>query len=222
MTLQKPTIVIFDMDGTTVKHINPRLLNFLERVDDVLYRYSSRKTGKPSSPPPQGRPRTTVHRLLHKARRKPVEQIVEPSLGVVEVLEHLQGFGVTLVLVSNGLGKGYGHDILTRFDLSRFFPVQIFREDFVQSKPHPEPLLKALQALGTQLTQQDVIWCIGDRRKDVMAALELQKIVPCKVQPIAYGIQAAISILENHLPSEHILTSYKDLDIILDRLFGSS
>ncbi len=222
MNLLRPTIVLFDMDGTTVRHINPRLLNTLERIDDFFYWYSSRKLKDIRLKPPKARPRATVHRILHKFRRKPVEQIVEPSLGVIEVLERLQETGIKLAIVSNGLGKGYGHDILERFDLSQYFPVQIFREDFTQSKPHPEPLLKALDALHITLTPQDVIWCIGDRRKDVIAALELQKLVPCPVQPIAYGLQAAIAILENHLPSEHILTSYRDLDIILNRVLNQS
>lgn len=221
MSLLRPTIVLFDMDGTTVRHINPKLLNALERIDDFFYWYSSRKLRKVDLKDPKPRPRATVHRILHKVRRKPVEQIVEPSLGVVEVLERLQETGITLAIVSNGLGKGYGHDILERFDLSQFFPVQIFREDFTHSKPHPEPLLKALEALKVTLTPDDVIWCIGDRRKDVVAAFELQKLLPCKVQPIAYGLQAAIAILENHLPAEHILTSYRDLDVILNRVLNA-
>ena len=220
MSLLRPTIVLFDMDGTTVRHINPRLLNALERIDDFFYWYSSRKLKHIDIKTPKPRPRATVHRILHKVRRKPVEQIVEPSLGVIEILERLQETGITLAIVSNGLGKGYGHDILERFDLSQFFPVQIFREDFSQPKPHPEPLLKALEALKVDITPQDVIWCIGDRRKDVIAALELQKLIPCQVQPISYGLQAAIAILENHLPPEHILTSYRDLDIILNRVLN--
>lgn len=218
MTLLRPTIVLFDMDGTTVRHVNPRWLHILEKIDDAMFWYSSRKDKDHALPPPRSRPKVTVHRVLHKLRRKPVEQIVEPSLGVVEVLERMQEMGIKLAIVSNGLGKGYGHDILEKFDLSQYFPVQIFREDFIQSKPHPEPLLKALEAMKIIPTAQDVIWCIGDRRKDVISALALQKLLPCPVQPLAYGLQAAIAILENHLPTEHILTSYRDLDIILNRV----
>lgn len=218
MTMLRPTIVLFDMDGTTVRHVNPRWLHLLEKIDDAMFWYSSRKAKELALPPPRPRPKVTVHRVLHKLRRKPVEQIVEPSLGVVEVLERMQEMGITLAIVSNSLGKGYGHDILEKFDLSQYFPVQIFREDFTHSKPHPEPLLKALEALKIKPTEKDVIWCIGDRRKDVIAALALQKLLPCPVQPLAYGLQAAIAILENHIPTEHILTSYRDLDIILNRV----
>ena len=37
MTLERPTIVIFDMDGTTVRHINLMLLHILEKLDDFGY-----------------------------------------------------------------------------------------------------------------------------------------------------------------------------------------
>ena len=38
MRLEKPTIVLFDMDGTTVRHVNPVLLNILEWLDDLSHK----------------------------------------------------------------------------------------------------------------------------------------------------------------------------------------
>ena len=37
MKIEKPGIVIFDMDGTTVRHINIYLLHVLEKLDDFSY-----------------------------------------------------------------------------------------------------------------------------------------------------------------------------------------
>ncbi len=220
MSLKKPTVIIFDMDGTTVRHINPRLLHILEKVDDVMYwaggRFRKREFTKT---PKKKRPHLLVHRALHKFRRKPVEQIVEPCLGVREVLEYIQELGIPTAIVSNGLGRGYGYDILEKFNLARFFKAKIFREDFVEAKPHPEPLLNALKAMNLNITPRDVIWCIGDRRKDIIAAIALQKILGCSVEPLSYGIDAAISILNNHYATDHILTSYSDLELKLRELF---
>ena len=36
--MKKPTVVIFDMDGTSVRHVNPAFLHFLEMLDNGLYR----------------------------------------------------------------------------------------------------------------------------------------------------------------------------------------
>ncbi|NQZ13431.1 MAG: hypothetical protein HRT94_01235 [Alphaproteobacteria bacterium] len=38
--LPLPTIVLFDMDGTTVRHVHPWLLNILEHIDDMFYKTS--------------------------------------------------------------------------------------------------------------------------------------------------------------------------------------
>ena len=33
---QKPTVIIFDMDGTTVRHVNPAFLSALEFLDNSI------------------------------------------------------------------------------------------------------------------------------------------------------------------------------------------
>lgn len=229
MTLRKPTVVIFDMDGTAVRHINPRLLHILELLDNLSYKISKvilwlfRQGRKgpiiPTWHKRRKQPRLLVHRAIHKFRRKPVEQIVEPGPGLYTLLELLEDHNIPMALVSNGLGKGYGHDILQKFDLSRFFPVTIFREDISKSKPDPEPILKALLQLKLTTKTDDVIWYVGDRRKDVIAALAAGEAVNCKVIPIAYGFNAAMAIIEKNLGSEHIIMSFHDMYDQLKPLF---
>ena len=221
MTILKPTIIIFDMDGTTVRHINPRLLHILEKVDDVMYRFGDRekKIDYRVDLKSERRPHLLVHRVLHKFRRKPVEQIVEPYLGVREVLEYIQSLNIPTAIVSNGLGRGYGFDILEKFDLAKYFKAKIFREDFTEAKPHPEPLLNALKAMNLEVTSNDVIWCIGDRRKDILAAIALEQVLGCKVEPLSFGMEAAISILKNKISTDHIITSYSELQLKLKDLF---
>lgn len=216
MSLKKPTIIIFDMDGTTVRHINPRLLNILEKFDDFLFWISERFLSKESititHDKTQQRPQLLVHRVLHKIRPQPVTQIVEPCPGVRDALALIKAYGIPTAIVSNGLGKGYGYDILEQFDLSQFFTAQIFREDFVQAKPNPEPILNALKRMNFTPMRDDVIWVIGDRKKDIKAALKLKSIIPADVVPLSYGIEAAIAVLKYHLSAEHILTTYYDLE----------
>ena len=225
MSLKKPTIIIFDMDGTTVRHINPRILHILEKIDDVMFFLSetfigARKNAAINLNKPRKKPRILVHRALHKIRRKQVEQIVEPCPGVRDVLKLIRAYEIPTAIVSNGLGKGYGHDILEKFDLNKFFNAQIFREDFIHSKPHPEPLLNALKQMNITPTEQDVIWVIGDRKKDIKAALKLGDELPCTVEPLSYGIEAAIAVLKYHISADHILTTYHDLELKLVSVLG--
>lgn len=231
MSLQRPTIVIFDMDGTTVRHLNPRLLHILEWLDDLSFRIVgalSRLTGKTLDAPlivergrdGGGRQKLAVRRAIHRLfLRRPAAQIVEPCPGIFSLLDFFRENGVRLALVSNGLGAGYGHDILDAFDLGKYFEVALFREDIVRSKPHPDPLLRALSLLAQPPRETDVVWHIGDRRKDILAALAAESHLPCPVRVFGYGLRAAAAILERHLGPERIIMSYPEFEKRLRMLF---
>jgi len=228
--LKKPTIVLFDMDGTTVRHINPQLLSVLEWLDDMAHKsaslFSRLLSRKIESPPlvefyHGKRKKLLVHRAMHKLRRKPVDAIVEPCPGIYDVLEFLQQHRIPMGIISNGLGKGYGHDVLQTFELEKFFEVTVFREDISRAKPHPEPLLHALQQMGSTPNAEDVIWYIGDRNKDVKAAIAAGKLIPAQIVPIAYNLNAAIAILENNIGTDHIFMAWPDLLSRLRDMFRS-
>jgi phosphoglycolate phosphatase len=212
--LPKPTIVLFDMDGTTVRHINPRMLSVLEKLDDMMFRASTwahRKKPHPDYTLDQiKKPRLLVHRALHRFRRKEVDQIVQPCPGIYTLLNLFRSENIPMGIVSNGLGKGYGHDILKQFGLSEYFTVQIFREDIERSKPDPDPLLRALRHMKEPLSDEDVIWHIGDRHKDIIAAVSANEAVNAKVIPFAYGLKAAVAILEKGISPDHIIMNYTD------------
>ena len=231
MSLPKPSVVIFDMDGTTVRHLNPKLLGFMEWLDDTVYKVSRlwtwifERKGKgplqltqPEQPvkPPKS---IIVHKAIHKLRKKPVELLVEPCPGVMTVLEFLKQQDIPLALVSNGLGKGYGQDIVQKFGLDKYFGVTIFREDIRKSKPNPEPIILALSKLKDNYDDGDLIWYIGDRQKDVKAALRADDQLECRVIPIAYGLNAAVAGIKHHLPPEHVIMSYFVMLDALKKLF---
>lgn len=233
MHLKKPTIVIFDMDGTSVQHINPKILHILETLDNMFYPIAKffgwvfrRHAKGPILPPGETRERNKkrkrlpVHRTIHWLRRnKQVDQIVKPSDGIYPVLKFLKAQGIPLALVSNGLGSGYGHDIVEKFGFDKYFDTYVFREDFRAAKPNPEPLYLALERMGIKPSEDDVIWHIGDRRKDVKATLAANENLPALLQPVAYKMNAAAAILEAKLHGEHIILNYVDMHKRLCRLF---
>lgn len=225
MTLTRPTIVLFDMDGTTVRHVNPFFLSVLEFLDSMLYAvsrlFSRNRVIVDFSEDPAAPRGLLVHRALHKFRRKPVEQIVQPCPGIFLLLNLFKSNGVPIGIVSNGLGKGYGHDILKTFNLAPYFEATIFREDIQKSKPHPDPILRALRAMKEDPSPDDVIWYIGDRHKDVIAALAADKLSVCKIVPFSYGLKAAMAILKNHVGTENIIVSYPDFFQRIKSLFKS-
>lgn len=222
MTLPPPHVVIFDMDGTTVRHVNEKLLHVLEFLDDLTHRIGRiarwfKRGGKGPilppdyTPPSRNHPKIAVHKLIHKLRRKSVDEIVQPFPGIYDVLKLLKSRNIPIAIVSNGLGKGYGHEILAKFDLEPYFDAQVFREDINKSKPHPEPILLALKRLNLDLTARQVVWYIGDRHKDVVAALAANKNATPRIVPIACAFNAAIAILDQAQNPEQIIMSFYDM-----------
>lgn len=232
MGLQKPTLVLMDMDGTTVRHINPKLLNILERIDDITYGCASffgqifriRKIRSPMSGIVNRgkKPRLFVHKAIHKVRRKSVEQIVEPCPGVLMLLDILKDNNIPIGLISNGLGKGYGYDILDSFDMKGYFVECVFREDMIKSKPHPDSIIRTAKKIAPNLDENDVLWYIGDREKDIKAALSAKIELKCSVEPIAYGINAAVAALKHGVSPENIVMNYEDFYDLLQDVFSKS
>lgn len=223
MNLQRPDYVIFDMDGTTVRHVNPMWLSFLETIDSAIYalsRFLSRKREITDFSDDPAKPRgLLVHRALHKLRRKEVGQIVQPCPGIFLLLNLFRQHNVPLGIASNGLGKGYGHDILMTFGLSDYFEVEIFREDITKSKPHPDAILRGIKGFAKEPVEGDLIWYIGDRHKDIVAAIEADKLSDVRVVPFSYGINAAIAVLKNNVGTENIIVSYPDFFMRIKGLF---
>lgn len=230
MTPQKPTIVLFDMDGTTVRHIDPRLLAVLEKMDDLAHKGAKffskllrRKIDAPLLVEHRNgrRPKVLAQRAMHKMRRKTVDEMVEPCPGIYAILDLLRTNQVRMGIISNGLGKGYGHDILQKFDLDKYYEVRIFREDIRRPKPYPDPILQALEAMKIKPTVDDVIWYFGDRRKDILAALAARKHVPCPIIPFAYNLHAAIAVLEHNIGTDHIIMAWPDFEPKLRRVLDT-
>jgi len=224
-----PTIVLFDMDGTTVRHVRPWILNVLERIDDVFYKtsrfFARLRRGREMidfSDVPATRKRLLVHRALHKVRRKEVDQIVQPCPGVLPLLNFFKKQGIPMALVSNGLGKGYGHEIVEAFDLGQYFKGYVFREDAEKSKPHPDSLLRALKMLKEDPTKDDVVWFIGDRQKDLAAAIAAETFLDCDFIPFAYGLHASVAILKNNISTDHIIMDYTDFSLRVAEMFEDS
>lgn len=221
MTLKIPTIILFDMDGTTVRHINPELLSVLEFLDDMSHKigkFFSKCFNRKIKPPSLvsfrdgKRQKLLVHRALHRMRNKTIDQIVEPCPGIYDLLDLLKDNNIRLGIISNGLGKGYGHDILSTFDLERYFDVKIFREDIKRAKPHPDPILQALEQLSPKPNSKDVIWFIGDRQKDIFAALAARDHIKSELEPFAYNMHAAIAILKHGISPDHIIMAWPDIE----------
>jgi phosphoglycolate phosphatase len=222
--LTPPTIVLFDLDGTLVHHVNPRVLQALEFLDDCSHRagrlVARFRLARRHRTAEAKAPKLLVHRAIHRVRRKSVEQMLQPCAALRATLEQLQSNGVVLGLVSNGLGRGYGHDVLEAFDLKKYFTASVFREDVIRGKPWPDPLVTALKGIGRDVRRRDVIWYVGDQRKDITAALAASEVIGHQIVPVALGARAAMAAVEICADKAHIMWSATEFCRSVDAVFG--
>jgi phosphoglycolate phosphatase len=71
-----------------------------------------------------------------------------------------------LGIVTTKTGK-YSTILLEYMDLIKYFDVLIGREDVTHPKPHPEPILRALDAFKYK---KKSVWMIGDTPMDIISA----------------------------------------------------
>lgn len=89
----------------------------------------------------------------------------KPYPGVVEAVRRLDQMGAPLGLVTSKMRAGTERG-LRLLGLEEEFRVRICADDVVHGKPHPEPVLMALRALGA--SPEDALF-IGDSLHDIEA-----------------------------------------------------
>ena len=99
--------------------------------------------------------------------------------GVAEGLQALRERGLRLACITNK-PNAFARPLLEAKGLSGFFDHAFGGDTFPHKKPHPMPLLKACEALGTQPAQTLVV---GDSSNDVAAA----RAAGCPVVLVSYG-----------------------------------
>lgn len=207
-------------------HVNPRVLQALEFLDDCSHRggrlVARFRLARRSLTVSKPAPKLLVHKAIHKVRRKSVDQMLVPCQSMRHVLERLRSEGVAMGVVSNGLGRGYGHEVLETFDLKKYFSAAVFREDVARGKPWPDSIVAALNGIGRELRRSDVIWYIGDQRKDIGAAIAASQLIGQTVRPYALGARAALGAVEARLAPSQIMWTPADFERAVEVAFESN
>ena len=89
-----------------------------------------------------------------------------PYDGVLDALAALRAQGVRLGVVTNK-PAGFSLRLLQQLDLLRWFEVVVGGDTLAQAKPHPAPVLHALQQLQVPA---EAALMVGDGRNDLLAA----------------------------------------------------
>lgn len=93
------------------------------------------------------------------------DQVIEPFDGIDETLQELRARKFKLGIVSSKMRVGVERG-LNVFAMAELFEVIITADDVANHKPHPEPLLKALEQFGADANEAIYV---GDSIHDIAA-----------------------------------------------------
>jgi phosphoglycolate phosphatase len=110
-----------------------------------------------------------LDRAYHSFIRHYVDHLLdssEPYDGIPELLGQLSNAGIAMAVVSNK-PTDPTRRLVDSLELNRFFSLVLGGDSLPERKPHPAPLLYAMEQLGTGI---DTTIMVGDSRIDLEAA----------------------------------------------------
>ncbi len=174
--MKKETVILFDLDGTLIDSTEAILKCF----DDSFKHFEL-----PTPPPDEiksliGHPLdfmylhlgidaskvwdfVDVYKQHYRKRSKPMTKFLPYAKEAIVEASSFARVGV----VTTKTGE-YSQILLEHMNVMHHFEVLIGREHVIHPKPHPEPILKALQQMNTKAS--DDVWMIGDTCMDMVSA----------------------------------------------------
>ena len=104
----------------------------------------------------------TVYKKYYRDRSKIMTKLLPNVTQAIELASSFATLGI--VTTKTGL---YSKELLEHMKMMQYFEIIVGREDVVNPKPHPEPILKALDFLNADKSKS---WMIGDTVMDLEAA----------------------------------------------------
>lgn len=190
---QNDLVILFDLDGTLIDSTEAILHSFRASYDELGGTYPGDGAIKATIGHPLsamyrgfGIPEEEVERYVacYKENYRQIHTLKTVLLPGAEEAITLAASFARLGVVTTKTGK-YSVELLEHFGLMRHFDVLIGSEDVIRHKPHPEPILAALELLGNSVPE--ACWMIGDTCLDIGAA-KAADVVPTGVC-CGYGLR---------------------------------
>lgn len=164
--------ILFDLDGTLINSNDVIIKCLKETAEKYVKRDLSdeeldRILGKPLKEQISLIHNENVEQMVECYRRlyrKHRDELTKEFNGIKEMLDILKEKGYTMGIVTSKGTSGIEH-ALTKFDMHKYFDATVSANDVKNHKPHPEPVLKVLDALEGNVEEAILI---GDSLSDML------------------------------------------------------
>jgi len=176
----KELVILFDLDGTLIDSTDAILSTFYHSFEkkDFNFRGTQENIKDLIGYPLDvmygelGVPKEFVFEFVDEYKKRYREISLDMTLLLEDTIE-------TLELASQHARLGivttktthYSIPLLEHMGIMRYFECIIGRQEVINPKPHPEPILKAMEMMNVSNKEFD-IYMIGDTKLDLIAAKE--------------------------------------------------
>ena len=187
--IQSIDTILFDLDGTLINTIDLIVTSFLhtmetyypgayQKEDVISFIGPSLAETFTNLDPNKVEEMINTYRTFNHAKH---DELVEEYEGVQETLEtlHEKGFKMAIVTTKGRVTAIKGLELMK---LDHFFDVVISLDEVTNSKPHPEPLLMAMEALKSE---PEKTLMVGDSQHDILGG----KNAGTKTAGVSYSIK---------------------------------
>lgn len=169
------TTFLFDLDGTIIDSIELILRSYRHTME--LHRCNEPQPGDDVWLAGLGTPlwaqfgqitedKEEIERMVQTYRTYNLthhDALVKPYEGVVDEIRRIKGAGMRMGVVTSKLRDGAMRGIRIS-GLDEVFDIVVGCDDVTHPKPHPEPVLKAVEELG--VSKHETVF-VGDSRHDM-------------------------------------------------------
>jgi pyrophosphatase PpaX len=162
--------ILFDLDGTLIDTNELIIASFDHTFKHYNLPYTREEIIGFNGPPL----RDTFHQIdpghaekmiatYREHNLKHHDSYVIPFPHVAEVLEQLEGGGIQLGIVTTKMRKSVEMGLAVT-GIARYFETVVTYDDVEHAKPHPEPVVRAMEALGADAASTIMV---GDNYHDI-------------------------------------------------------
>jgi phosphoglycolate phosphatase len=176
----KQTVILFDLDGTLIDSTDAIISTFYHSFEKKKFDFKGNEEdiknliGYPLDimyeelgvPKEEAWDFVDVYKQRYREISLEMTLVLEDAIEALELASKHARLGIVTTKTTH-----YSIPLLENMGIMKYFECIIGRQEVINPKPHPEPVLKAMELMNVT-TEKCEIYMVGDTKLDLIAAKE--------------------------------------------------